>query len=63
MGNDPDKNPPFFFSKPSDAIVDASRPEVKVPYPQETEDLHYEVELVVALGKGTNSTHVPWVVP
>lgn len=54
MGGDPDKNPPFFFTKPADAILDASRPEVKVPYPQETEDLQFEVELVVALGKGAS---------
>lgn len=52
MGGDPDKNPPFFFTKPADAIVDASRPAVKIPYPPQTADLQHEVELVVALGKG-----------
>ncbi|CAM9356718.1 unnamed protein product, partial [Sphacelaria rigidula] len=55
MGSDPDKSPPFFFTKPADAIVDASRPAVKIPYPQQTADLQHEVELVVALGKGAQS--------
>ncbi|MFM1895992.1 MAG: hypothetical protein RLZZ385_1066 [Pseudomonadota bacterium] len=48
MGNDPDREPPFFFSKPADALV-ADREEVI--YPGRTQDLHHEVELVVALGK------------
>lgn len=49
MGGDPKKNPPVFFSKPADAIVTGNRP---VTYPPATENLHYEVELVVALGSG-----------
>ncbi len=49
MGHDPDREPPFFFSKPADAVVPASG---RVPYPGLTEDLHYEVELVVAIAKG-----------
>jgi len=49
MGHDPDREPPFFFSKPADAVVPASG---SVPYPGLTEDLHYEVELVVAIAKG-----------
>lgn len=49
MGHDPDREPPFFFSKPTDAVVPASG---SVPYPGLTEDLHYEVELVVAIAKG-----------
>ncbi|QLK60793.1 FAA hydrolase family protein [Enterobacteriaceae bacterium Kacie_13] len=49
MGHDPDREPPFFFSKPADAVVPASD---SVPYPPLTEDLHYEVELVVAIAKG-----------
>ncbi|RLQ87556.1 fumarylacetoacetate hydrolase family protein [Notoacmeibacter ruber] len=53
MGNDPDREPPFFFTKPADAVVDAGRSEnAVIPYPPETEDLHYEVELTVAIGKG-----------
>jgi fumarylpyruvate hydrolase len=48
MGQDV-REPPFFFSKPPDAIVaDGS----KVPYPPLTKDMHHEVELVVALKSG-----------
>ena len=49
MGHDPDREPPFFFSKPADAVVPAQG---EVPYPPLTSDLHHEVELVVALSKG-----------
>jgi len=49
MGKDPDKEPPFFFYKPSDAIQDNA---AEIPYPPLTENLHYEIELVVAIGKG-----------
>jgi fumarylpyruvate hydrolase len=49
MGNDPDREPPFFFTKPADAVVPASG---TVPYPPSTRDLHHEVELVVALKAG-----------
>jgi fumarylpyruvate hydrolase len=49
MGADPNREPPFFFTKPADAVVPA---EGTVPYPPATSDLHHEVELVVALGKG-----------
>jgi fumarylpyruvate hydrolase len=48
MGNDPTREPPFFFSKPADAVVPASG---AVPYPGLTENLHHEVELVVAIGR------------
>ncbi len=47
MGNDPKVEPPVFFTKPADAIVASG---VAVPYPSRTENLHYEVELVVAVG-------------
>ena len=47
MGTDPNREPPFFFMKAADSIV-ASGADVK--YPSRTEDLHYEVELVLALG-------------
>lgn len=47
MGHDPDRELPFFFMKPNDAIVPATG---FVPYPPMTSDLHYEVELVVAIG-------------
>ena len=48
MGKDPDREPPFFFTKPADAVVDSGS---TVPYPPETSNLHYEIELVVAIGK------------
>ncbi len=48
MGNDPQRDPPFFFSKPADAIVANGQ---NVPYPGATGNLHHEVELVVAIGK------------
>jgi fumarylpyruvate hydrolase len=49
MGHDPDREPPFFFMKPADAVVAA---EGSIAYPPLTQDLHHEVELVVAIGKG-----------
>lgn len=49
MGSDPSREPPFFFTKPADAVVPASG---AVPYPPATQDLHHEIELVVALGAG-----------
>jgi fumarylpyruvate hydrolase len=49
MGKDPDREPPFFFMKPADAVVAA---EGTVPYPSATNDLHHEVEMVVALSGG-----------
>jgi fumarylpyruvate hydrolase len=48
MGANPDRDPPFFFSKPADAVVPAAG---VLPYPPLTADLHYEVELVIAIGK------------
>ncbi|HTH99169.1 MAG TPA: fumarylacetoacetate hydrolase family protein [Stellaceae bacterium] len=49
MGFDPDREPPFFFMKPADAIVQNGH---AIAYPPQTSDLHYEIELVVAIGKG-----------
>lgn len=49
MGKDPDREPPFFFTKPADAVVDCP---CAIPYPPLTNDLHHEVELVIAIGKG-----------
>lgn len=49
MGKDPDREPPFFFSKPADAVVDSG---ATIPYPPQTENFHYEAELVVAIGTG-----------
>ncbi len=65
MGHNPDREPPFFFQKPTDAIVDTSATVAKsaaaapsapsalvVPYPPMTSSLHYEAELVLAIGRG-----------
>jgi fumarylpyruvate hydrolase len=49
MGNDPDREPPFFFTKPADALVEDG---ATIPYPPATQNLHFEAELVVAIGKG-----------
>jgi fumarylpyruvate hydrolase len=46
MGGD-DRDPPFFFTKPADAVVPPGHP---VPYPMATGQLHHEIELVVAIG-------------
>ena len=46
MGGD-DRDPPFFFAKPADAIVP---PRSDVPYPVRTDNFHHEIELVVAIG-------------
>ena len=49
MGRDPEREPPFFFTKPADAAFDAGG---AIDYPPETKDLHHEIELVVAIGVG-----------
>ena len=54
MGFDPEREPPFFFCKPNDAESVVPVPagvNVAVPYPPRTENYHYEIELVVAIGK------------
>jgi fumarylpyruvate hydrolase len=48
MGGD-DRDPPFFFAKPADALV---LPGADAPYPSVTGNLHHEIELVVALKSG-----------
>ena len=48
MGHDPEREPPFFFAKPADAVVAAGT----LPFPIGTQDLHHEVELAVLIGKG-----------
>ena len=48
MGGNPDREPPFFFMKPADAVVTDGR----MDYPSKTADLQHEVELVVALARG-----------
>jgi fumarylpyruvate hydrolase len=47
MGHDPDKEPPFFFQKNPDNVILGD-----FPYPAMTDDVHHEIELVVALSKG-----------
>ena len=53
MGHDPDREPPFFFQKNPDNL-DASG---RFPYPPHSADVHYEAELLVALGSG--GTNIP----
>ena len=44
---------PFFFMKPADAVLVVPDGQVgEMPYPSETRDLHHEMEMVVAIGKG-----------
>ena len=49
MGHDPDAEPPFYFTKPADAVVESG---ATIPYPPATLDFHHEAELVVAIGIG-----------
>jgi len=49
MGGDPNREPPFFFTKPADALVTGG---ADIPYPTATANLHHEMELVVAIGTG-----------
>jgi fumarylpyruvate hydrolase len=49
MGSDPSRQPPFFFTKPADAVVASG---LTLPFPMRTANLHHEVELVVALRRG-----------
>ena len=47
------REPPFFFMKPGDAVVPVAEGETGViDYPSLTQNLHHEIELVVAIGKG-----------
>jgi fumarylpyruvate hydrolase len=49
MGGNPEREAPFFFSKPCDSIVQNGS---TIPYPSKTQDLHHEVEMVMALAGG-----------
>ena len=49
MGGDPNREPPFFFTKPADAIVTGG---ADAPFPSLTQNLHHEIELVVAISSG-----------
>ncbi|HEV3104864.1 MAG TPA: fumarylacetoacetate hydrolase family protein [Trinickia sp.] len=53
MGHDPDREPPFFFAKPADAVLYVAPGATgEFPYPSRSSNVHYEMELVVAIGKG-----------
>lgn len=50
MGSNPDRGEsPIFFMKPADAVVANG---AEIPYPPRTSNLHHEIELVVAIGRG-----------
>ena len=49
MGADPEREAPFFFAKPADAVLTGG---ADMPYPAATGDLHHEMELVAAIGTG-----------
>ena len=49
MGRDPDREPPFFFTKWAETVVPTG---TTIAYPSETANYHYEAELVVAIGEG-----------
>ncbi|MGH8780821.1 fumarylacetoacetate hydrolase family protein [Paraburkholderia sp.] len=52
MGHDPDREPPFFFGKPADAVVYVAPGETGVfPYPSQSKNVHFEMELVAAIGQ------------
>lgn len=55
MGHDPDREPPFFFMKPATAVVPNGG---SLPFPVATDDLHHEVEFVVALSRGGSDISV-----
>jgi fumarylpyruvate hydrolase len=49
MGHDPDREPPFFFMKAANSLVPNG---ATIAYPVKTRDVHHEIEMVVAIGKG-----------
>lgn len=52
MGHDPAREPPFFFQKNPDNLVLADGAGATIPYPARSSDVHYEIEMVVALKAG-----------
>ncbi|WP_343034820.1 fumarylacetoacetate hydrolase family protein [Aromatoleum diolicum] len=53
MGADPTREKPFFFTKPADAVLPVRAGATgEFPYPLASQDVHHEIELVVALGSG-----------
>ena len=55
MGHDPDREDPFFFQKNPDTLVLSGG---EFPYPDKTSDVHFEIEMVVALAKGGSNIPV-----
>ncbi len=52
MGSDPERDPPFFFAKPADALVPvAPGATAEIPYPSATQNYQHEIELVAAIGR------------
>ena len=49
MGHDPDREPPFFFMKAANSVVESGS---TIAYPVGTKDVHHEIEMVVAISKG-----------
>ena len=49
MGTDPDREAPFFFTKPADSVVPSGS---TIAYPPRTSDYQHEIELVIAIGHG-----------
>ena len=49
MGHDPNREKPFFFQKPSDAVLPSGS---NFPYPPQSSNVHHEIEMVVALASG-----------
>jgi fumarylpyruvate hydrolase len=49
MGHDPDREPPFFFMKAANSVVESGS---TIAYPVGTKDVHHEIEMVVAIAKG-----------
>merc|ERR1711892_1466484 len=58
MGGNPDREPPFFFMKPSDSAVSAQDFDTIIPYPSSCEDFHYECEMIVGIGEGGSNIPV-----
>ena len=56
MGHNPDREPPFYFMKPADAAI-CTKDKQQIPYPSKTSKLHYEGELMVAIGQDFQSRH------
>jgi fumarylpyruvate hydrolase len=61
MGFDPDREPPFFFCKPDNAIVVVPPGQtVEINFPPQTSDYQHEIELVVAIGAGGSNIAVEY---